>query len=176
MKTLSKILYIITSILDYIDFNFIKKRSLTDNYKTIREIELPDGIQVLTDTGFKPVTNLMISKPFKQYTIVMENGYKLICADEHIVFDNDYNEIYVQNLSVGDYSQTDQGPKKIVSIYCDSCKVCMTDISVNDNNHRFYSNGILSHNSVTTAIYCLWVILFHIDKTALILSKSGPAE
>ena len=29
--------------------------------------------------------------------------------------------------------------------------------------------------SVTTAIYCLWVILFNADKTGLILSKSGPA-
>lgn len=29
--------------------------------------------------------------------------------------------------------------------------------------------------SVTTAIYCLWVILFNIDKNGLILSKSGPA-
>lgn len=29
--------------------------------------------------------------------------------------------------------------------------------------------------SVTTAIYCLWVILFNTDKTGLILSKSGPA-
>lgn len=29
--------------------------------------------------------------------------------------------------------------------------------------------------SVTTAIYCLWVILFNTDKAGLILSKSGPA-
>ena len=29
--------------------------------------------------------------------------------------------------------------------------------------------------SVTTAIYCLWVILFNADKTGLILSKSGAA-
>ena len=47
----------------------------------------------------------------------------------------------------------------------------MCDTSVNDENHRFYSNGILSHNSVTTAIYCLWVILFNIDKNALVLGN-----
>ena len=29
--------------------------------------------------------------------------------------------------------------------------------------------------SVTTAIFCLWKILFHTDKMALLLSKSGPA-
>ena len=32
-----------------------------------------------------------------------------------------------------------------------------------------------SGKSTTTAIYCLWVILFNSDKTGLILSKSGPA-
>lgn len=175
MKILSNILYNIISILDYIDFNYIKKRKLTDNYKTIEEIELPDGIQVLTDTGFKPVTHLMLTKPFEQYTIVTENGYELVCADEHIVFDSNYNEIYVENLKVGDYIQTDQGAKQVVSISYNPQKVCMTDISVNDDNHRFYSNGILSHNSVTTAIYCVWMAIFHSDKNCLVLSKSGPA-
>ena len=32
-----------------------------------------------------------------------------------------------------------------------------------------------SGKSTTTAIYCLWVILFNSDKSGLILSKSGPA-
>ena len=32
-----------------------------------------------------------------------------------------------------------------------------------------------SGKSTTTAIYCLWVILFNPDKSGLILSKSGPA-
>ena len=32
-----------------------------------------------------------------------------------------------------------------------------------------------SGKSTTTAIYCLWVILFNSDKAGLILSKSGPA-
>ena len=32
-----------------------------------------------------------------------------------------------------------------------------------------------SGKSTTTAIYCLWVILFSVDKNGLILSKSGPA-
>jgi len=32
-----------------------------------------------------------------------------------------------------------------------------------------------SGKSTTTAIYCLWVILFNTDKQGLILSKSGPA-
>ncbi len=163
------------SLLDYIDFKYIKKEYLTDNYKTIEEIELDESIQVLTDTGFSPVSRLMVSKPFDIYKITLENGYFLECADEHIVFNEDFKEIYVDQLNIGDYIQTDEGLKKIINIDHNNTKLCMGDITVNDDNHRFYSNGILSHNSVTTAVFGLWKILFFSDKNGSILSKSGPA-
>ena len=163
------------SLIDFIDYKFIKKEHLIDNYKTIEEIELDKSIEILTDTGFSPVSRLMLSKPFDIYKITLENGYYLECADEHIVFYSDFYEKYVDQLHIGDYIQTDQGPQKIVSIEHNNTKVCMGDITVDDDNHRFYSNGILSHNSTTTAIFCLWKILFNVDKNALILSKSGPA-
>ena len=163
------------SLIDFIYYKFIKKEYLTDNYKTIEEIELDKSIEIFTDTGFSPVSRLMLSKPFDIYKITLENGYWLECADEHIVFDTDFNEIYVDQLHTGDYIQTDQGLQKIISIEHYNTKVCMGDITVDDDNHRFYSNGILSHNSVTTAIFGLWKILFSNDRNGLILSKSGPA-
>ena len=175
MKTIIiSILYILISFLDYIDYHYVRKEQLIDNYKTIEEVNL-SNIEILTDTGYKELSHLMISKPFEQYIIKLENDYELNCADEHILFDRNFNEVYVKDLSIGDYVQTDQGLKKIISININKSKVSMCDTTVNDNNHRFYSNGILSHNSTTTAIYCLWVILFNSDKSGLVLSKSGPA-
>ena len=96
------------SFIDYIDFKYIKKEYLTDNYKTIEEIELDKSIQVLTDTGFSPVSRLMVSKPFDIYKITLENGYFLECADEHIVFNEEFKEIYVDQLNIGNYIQTDE--------------------------------------------------------------------
>ena len=175
MKTIIiSILYTLISFLDYIDYHYVRKEHLIDNYKTIEEVNL-SNIEILTDTGYKELSHLMISKPFEQYIIKLENGYELNCADEHILFDRNFNEVYVKDLNIGDYVQTDQGLKKIISIDINKSKVSMCDTTVNDNNHRFYSNGILSHNSTTTAIYCLWVILFNSDKSGLVLSKSGPA-
>ena len=168
-------LYKLISLLDHIDYHYIRKEKLTDNYKTIEEIELNDNIQILTDTGYKPLSTLMITKPFEQYILKLENGYELNCADEHIVFDENFNEIYVKDLSIGDYIQTNDGLQKVVSLEISLTKISMCDTTVNDDNHRFYSNGILSHNSTTTAIYCLWTILFNTDKIGLVLSKSGPA-
>ncbi len=175
-KIILNILYKLLSFIDNFDYKYIKKEYLTDNYKTTEEIDISkDNIEIFTDTGFKPLSHLLLTKPFEIYTIELENGYKLDCADEHIVFGENMEEIYVQDLKVNDYIQTDKGLQRIIKITYNSTKISMCDVSVNDENHRFYSNGILSHNSVTTAIYCLWVILFNIDKNGLILSKSGPA-
>ena len=76
----------------------------------------------------------------------MENGYKLDCADEHIVFGENMQEIYVQDLRVNDYIQTDKGVQRVIRIIYNPTKICMCDASVDDENHRFYSNSILSHN------------------------------
>lgn len=168
------ILYKLISLIDYIDYHYIRKEYLIDDYKTIEEIKL-NNIEILTDTGYKPLSHIMITKPFEIYTIELKNGYILNCADEHIVFNEDFNEVYVKDLSIGQYIQTDKGLQKIISLKKSLTKISMCDTTVNDKNHRFYSNGILSHNSTTTAIYCLWIILFNTDKVGLILSKSGPA-
>ena len=173
-KYIIKILYKIISLLDFIDYHYVRNEQLIDNYKTIEEINI-ENIDILTDTGYQQLSHIMITKPFEQYIIKLENGYELNCADEHIVFDNNYNEIYVKDLNINDYILTDEGPQKIINISINKTKISMCDTTVNNDNHRFYSNGILSHNSTTTAIYCLWVILFNSDKAGLILSKSGPA-
>lgn len=173
MKLLVKILYKCISFIDWFEYKFINNK-LTDGYKTIKELDI-SGISARTDTGYKPVSKLMFSRPFEQYTVSLENGYSLICADRHILFDSHMNEVFVEDLTEGDYVQTDKGPIKIASILKNPTKVSMGDLTIDDDNHRFFTNNILSHNSTTTAIYALWKILFNTDKAGLILSKSGPA-
>ena len=62
------LLYKIISLLDYIDYHFIRKEYLIDNYKTIEEIKL-NNVKILTDTGYQNLSALMISKPFEIYPI-----------------------------------------------------------------------------------------------------------
>ena len=130
-----------------------------------------DGILVDTDTDFQPVSHIHITKPFNIYTLELANGYRLECADTHIVYDEDMHEVFVQDLRTGDRIMTDQGPSEVVHVSGSSTKVCMCDVTVADDNHRYYSNGILSHNTTTSAIFMLWYILFNVDKNSLVLGN-----
>lgn len=172
---LIKCLYIILSILDFIDYRIIKESFLLDGVKTINEVKISDDIEIYTDTDFKHVSYLYETKPYYVYDIKTYDGLELQCADTHIIFDENMNEKYVKDLCVNDIIQTIYGLSTVVSIQISNIKLSMCDITVDDLLHRYYSNGILSHNSVVTAIYCLWKMLFNVDKQGLILSKSGAA-
>lgn len=129
------------------------------------------GIKVETDTGFKPVSHIHMTKKFNIYKIFLDNGMFLECADTHILFDKNMNEVFVKDLSIGDFIQTKEGIKKIVKKEKLNNKICMCDITVDDENHRYYTNGILSHNTTTSALFMLHYILFNVDKNALVLGN-----
>lgn len=161
---IDKLIHIILFIISFID------KFERDDEKLIKSFEL-DGISIHTDTGFKKASHIHLTKAFSIYKIRLENGYHLECADTHIVFDKNMREVYVKDLVVGDKIMTDQGLKRVTSITYDDRKICMCDVTIDDQNHRYYSNGILSHNTTTSAIFMLWYILFNIDKNSLVLGN-----
>lgn len=128
------------------------------------------GIEVLSDTGYVSVTHIHKTKPFQIYHIITES-HDLYCADNHICFDESLNEKYVQDFRPGDLIMTDCGPEKVLKVSTYSQKVCMCDMTVNSPDHRYYTNGILSHNTTTSAIFMLWYIIFNADKNAMVLGN-----
>lgn len=138
--------------------------------KIISSLELK-GYEILTDTGWSKLSHFHLTQPYKIWSIKTEQGKELDAADNHILFDKNMNEVFIKDLTVGDYIQTKTGLEKIINIKCNSHSVSMCDVTVADNNHRFYSNDILSHNTICSAIFIAWYLIFNIDKNALILSN-----
>ena len=165
------------SFIDYIEYNILNKRKLIDDYKTTKDIDISEyGIKILTDTGYQPITHIYNTRPFIIYKVILENGYEIECADTHAFFNSNLDIIYADELEEKKSKiMTDTGLVTVKSVHVSNIEVSMCDVTVDHPNHRYYSNGILSHNSVTTAIFCLWSILFKNDRAGLILSKSGPA-
>lgn len=138
--------------------------------KIIETIDAKD-LRVRTDSGDSPVSYIHKTQPYTVYEITLENGYKIECADIHIMFDECMNGVYAKDLSVGDKIQTDRGVYIISSIYKSPYKISMYDLSIEDFNHRYYTNGILSHNTTTTVAFIAWYLCFHTDRNIAVLAN-----
>ena len=123
---------------------------ISDNtYKKFIETFDVSDWQVETDEGWSDIKEIGKTVEYEEWVLRTEDGLELICADKHIVFDSKFNEIYVENLKVGDSIMTKNGISKVSDVYKSEKSSNMYDLSLSDDsNHRFYTNGILSHNSM----------------------------
>lgn len=141
-----------------------------DTKKIIKTLDLK-GYEVLTDTGYKSISHIHQTQTYDHWNLELENGMKLVGADNHKVFYKNMNEVFIKDLKVGDYVLTEEGPQKVIKVKKEVFKSTMLDVTVDDENHRFYSNGILSHNTTTVSIFFAWYLCFNYEKTAFILSN-----
>jgi hypothetical protein len=108
-----------------------------------------DDWEIETDTGWVDIKEIGKTILYDKWILKTENSNELQCADEHIVFLEGFKEIYVKDLKIGDYILTKNGKSKVISVENTGDKIHMYDLSlVKDSNHRFYTNDILSHNSM----------------------------
>jgi hypothetical protein len=142
---------------------------MTDDKKFI-ESYYTDEYEVMTDTGWEDVVGSNMTVPYEIWEVKTRN-HTLLCADHHIVFDDDYNEVLVDELSVGDYIHTIDGIELVSSIHTLDLEDNMYDLQVASDNSRYYTNGILSHNTTIMSIYALWLTCFQSDKTVMIVAN-----
>lgn len=115
--------------------------------------------QVETPNGWIDIESVGKTIEYEEYEILLSNGDSLICADKHILFtcsDLDVfnkkcslTEIYCKDLKFGDIIMTETGPSLIMEIKKTGKSSHMYDIQIAEgSNHQYYTNGILSHNSL----------------------------
>ena len=130
--------------------------------------------KILTPIGEVPILYIHKTTKLKKYSIKLENGLEIVCAENHVIIDKDFNEVFSKD-SLNKIIQTVKGNSKVVSV---------TDLNELDNfydlelegYHLYYSNGILSHNSgksISTSIYLTWLFLFRVNLTIGICANKG---
>lgn len=126
-------------LIDKTDFDSLKKITKTTKISDY-EVETPDG--------WVDVVALHETIPYFVYKLVLSNGYELECADNHIVINNDNEEVFVKDLVIGDKVRTDDGTHIVISVENLGYEEIMYDLELtNDSNRVYYTNGILSHNT-----------------------------
>jgi len=133
------------------------KLSEKQNHKFIEEKDL-SGWNVETEDGFKPIISTNKTIEYEVFEIILEDNLSLKCADTHILIKEDYEEVYAID-SLGKYIRTKTGPKKVLSVKSLGYSENMYDLSIESEEHTYYTNDILSHNTVTIATYLLWCAL-----------------
>ena len=111
------------------------------------------NFQIETDTGWEDVVAIHKTIPYYVWKIQTETGCFVEGADNHILFDENYNEVFIKDLKINDKIITKNGPEKVILITKYGYKENMYDIELTgESNHRFYANSILNHNTTNLGI------------------------
>lgn len=131
-------------LLDKHELNSLKKFTKTTKIS---------GYEVLTDDGFVDIEAFHETIPYEVYHLKLSNGKELKCADNHIVFYKDgMREVFVKNLNIGDRIIAEEdgvlGETEVIELTNLGYDEVMYDLELEKNsNRRYYTNGILSHNT-----------------------------
>lgn len=149
-----------------------------DPYKKILNTVKISDTCVKSDTGYVPVSEIHKTQPYTVYEVKTKSGKVIECADIHIVYRQTEKNgtlindaVWIKDLNVGDFILTKSGAEKVVSIYKSPYKLSMYDVTVDTDEHRYYSNGILSHNTTTVSSFLSWMLIFHPDRNILVVAN-----
>ena len=131
-----------------------------------------DDYEVLTDTGWEDLTHINLTIPYDEYEVKLEDGKSIICADTHILFNEDLSEVFAKDCN-NTKIQTINGSVLVESVKKNGKQSNMFDLSVDSDNHRYYTKDILSHNSATSVAWLLWYVIFNSDKQVGVLANKG---
>jgi len=122
-----------------------KKLNIYD--KKFIESKLIDGYEVLSDSGWSNIKAIHKTIEYDEWSLITQSC-NLICADNHIVFDENMNELFVKDLKIGNKIQTKNGLEFVTDVHLMDKKSNMYDLELEENSdHRYFTNDILSHNT-----------------------------
>jgi len=172
-KFIKNVIYFIIQSIEKYEFRNFYPKEEDIMKKFVNTIFLDKEILVETDYGFVPVTEMNITQPFQIYSLELENGLWLEGADTHMIFCKDHNIKMLIDLTTDDYVLTKKGESKVKKISKLKNKVSMFDLSIDTPEMSYYTNDILSHNTVSAAIVLLHFVLFNDDKGCMVVANKG---
>lgn len=148
-----------------LEFEFIEADSLLEGkyetplYDKFIEAYEVNNFQVETPYGWVDIEGIGKTIEYDEWRIFTSGGKELICADKHLLYrcDNinlyskkcDLTEIYCENILLGDFIMTKDGPEMIIEFGLTGNRSHMYDLQLGTgSNKQYYTNDILSHNSL----------------------------
>ncbi len=148
--------YHVSSIRDHVNGD---RKALKSLYDDAQPITVPIGELMdnhTTDTysyvvdspdGWVPVVDCFEKTKDEMYEVSMSNGTIIRASHDHLFQKPDLSWHFARDLSVGNELLGDNGIETIVSLKSYNEETKVYDLSVGHKNHRYYTDGICSHNS-----------------------------
>lgn len=130
-----------------------------------------EDYEIWTDSGWEDIKSSHKTVEYEEWKLVTEEGEELHAADDHIVFLESGEQIFVKNLRIGDKIITERGLSTVKEIGATGRSLNMFDLQVDSEEHRYYTNGILSHNTTVVGAFLTWFILFNDHKEVFVLAN-----
>jgi DNA repair exonuclease SbcCD ATPase subunit len=123
------------------------------------------GFKVNTPYGYKNIEWCGITeKNADVYRCELENGMFVEGADYHKLKKTDNEFVVLKEIQIGDVIQTKDGDSRVSGIKLLDEKDTLYDIQV-EEVHQYYTNGIVSHNTVLTVDLLLFLFFNTTTKT-----------
>lgn len=138
--------------------------------KFIQSFDVED-YKILADDGWQECKAIHKTIQYQIWELQTMH-LRLKCADNHIVFDENMNEIFVKDLHPGKFIQTQNGLEEVITCKCLDISDNMYDAELaSTSNHRYYTNGILSHNTTCYTVFCMWMATLFPEKKIMICAN-----
>ena len=144
-----------------------------ESLKKITKTTKISGYEALTDDGFVDIEALHETIPYEVYHLKLKDGKELKCADNHIVFVTEYDETtlepvgltekFVKDLSIGSFVMVSDNngnltESEVLGVTNLGYEEVMYDLELFEgSNRRYYTNGILSHNTYLAKLLAEYV-------------------
>jgi hypothetical protein len=147
------------------------KKSDQINRKFVESVDVSEW-EVLTDSGWRDISASNKTIEYEVFEVKTSSGRTIKCADDHILFSSDLEEVFAKD-SLGVAVATESGPEEVTSVKSLGYSEEMYDLTVESEDHRYYTNGFLSHNTTCVAAFFAWYVIFHNYKTCAILANKA---
>lgn len=142
--------------------------------KFIESFDVSDW-EVETENGFVDIISTNKTIEYEVYQITLENGLSIKCADKHILIESNGKELFSMD-SLNRIIKTKFGDSRVIEVTNLGYSEHMYDLSIDSEDHTYYTNDILSHNTSTSAAYVLWYTIFNDSKNVAILANKASTS
>ena len=153
----------------------MRKLSQQVDRKFVDVIDISE-YEVLSDTGFEDIASINKTVEYVEWEVITDSGKSLICADTHIFMDKNHIEVFAKD-ALGVELITKDGIETVISVIETEKSSNMFDLSINSEDHTYFTNDILSHNTAVLTAYILWRTTFNKDiKVGVAAHKGSGAK